>query len=137
MEVTVGKYHFIITENVNTWNNMVINKTYAIGGNISDCANIYVNFNNNVAISANMQQLEQCSLGEPLDKGTGSIIMIKTLLSHIKHLYPQLGEITFDDMSSITVPEATEEDIEKNKSRVKKKKHKLGSNAVVLFIYCI
>jgi hypothetical protein len=57
---------------------------------------------------------EECSLYEPLDRGEGSIIMIKTLLIHIKSLHPELKKIRFDDMSSIEC--ATDEDLEKNRS---------------------
>ena len=109
-----------------------VNKTYKIGGNIADCANISINFTNNIATSANMPHImydEECSIGNVLDKGTGSIIMVKTLLQYIKQLYPHLVEVAFDDMSSIEC--STEEDIEKNKTRIRKK----GTNLVPMPLY--
>ncbi len=76
-----------------------------------------------------MPHLEECSIGNTLDRGNGSIIMIKTLLLHIKQLYPNLSGVTFDDMSSIEC--GTEEDIEKNKTRIRKK----GTNLVPMPLY--
>jgi hypothetical protein len=72
---------------------------------------------------------EECSLYEPLGRGEGSIIMIKTLLTHIKSLHPELKKIRFDDMSSIEC--ATDEDLEKNRSRPIKK----GTNLVPMPLY--
>ena len=64
-----------------------------IGGNIRDCVNISVQFDNNVAVSGSIPHAmyhEECSLYAPLGRGEGSIIMIKTLLMHIKSLHPEL-----------------------------------------------
>lgn len=82
MEVRVGNYLFVISESVNVWNGTIINKTYKIGGNIADCANVSVNFINNIAVSANIPYImydEECSIDNTLDKGTGSMIMITHL----------------------------------------------------------
>jgi len=49
-----------------------------------------------VAVSASMPHAmydEECSLYEPLGRGEGSIIMIKTLLTHIKSLHPELKKL--------------------------------------------
>ena len=119
MEVKKGKYTFFITNNIETWNGVITGINYKIGGNIRDCVNISVQFDNNVAVSAYIPHTEECSLYEPLGRGEGSIIMIKTLLTHIKSLHPELKKIRFDDMSSIEC--ATDEDLEKNRSRQIKK----------------
>ena len=37
MEVKVGKYTFVITENIESWNGITTNINYKIGGNIRDC----------------------------------------------------------------------------------------------------
>jgi hypothetical protein len=127
MEVKNGKYTFFITNNIETWNGVITGINYKIGGNIRDCVNISVQFDNNVAVSASIPHAmydEECSLYEPLARGEGSIIMIKTLLMHIKSLHPELKKIKFDDMSSIEC--ATDKDLEKNRSRPIKK----GTNLV-------
>ena len=144
MEVKKGKYTFFITNNIETWNGVITGINYKIGGNIRDCVNISVQFDNNVAVSASIPHAmydEECSLYEPLGRGEGSIIMIKTLLMHIKSLHPELKKIRFDDMSSIecatrgcdgaehvvtdpeyeTLVEYSDEDLEKNRSRPIKK----------------
>ena len=87
MEVKKGKYTFFITNNIETWNGVITGINYKIGGNIRDCLNISVQFDNNVAVSASIPHAmydEECSLYAPLGRGDGSIIMIKTLLIHIK-----------------------------------------------------
>ena len=86
MEVKNGKYTFFITNNIETWNGVITGINYKIGGNIRDCVNISVQFDNNVAVSASIPHAEECSLYEPLGRGEGSIIMIKTLLMHITPL---------------------------------------------------
>jgi len=114
MEVKKGNYTFFITNNIETWNGVITGINYKICGNIRDCVNISVQLDNNVAVSASIPPTmydEECSLYEPLGRGEGSIIMIKTLLIHIKSLHPELEKIRFDDMSSIEC--ATHEDLEK------------------------
>ena len=37
MEVKVGKYTFVITKNIESWNGITTNINYKIGGNIRDC----------------------------------------------------------------------------------------------------
>ena len=154
MEVKNGKYTFFITNNIETWNGVITGINYKIGGNIRDCVNISVQFDNNVAVSASIPHAmyeEECSLYEPLGRGEGSIIMIKTLLMHIKSLHPELKKIRFDDMSSIecatrgcdgaervvtdpeygTLVEYSDEDLEKNRSKPRKK----GTNLVPMPLY--
>lgn len=129
MEIKVGKYTFVITENVDTWNGITTNINYKIGGNIQDCVNISVQFENNIAVSASMPHIlydEECSLYEPLGRGDGSVVMITTILRHIKTLYPQIKKIKFDDMSSIEC--ATEEELQR-------KTRKKGTNLVPMPLY--
>jgi hypothetical protein len=131
MEVKKGKYTFFITNNIETWNGVITGINYKICGNIRDCVNISVQFDNNVAVSASIQQAmydEELSLYEPLGRGEGSIIMIKTLLMHIKSLHPELKKIRFDDMSSIEC--TSDKDIENNRSRLIKK----GTNLPLYYL---
>lgn len=59
-----------------------------------------------------------CSIDKPLEKGSGAIIMIKTLLNYVYSQIPTLTHIKFDDKSSIEC--ATEEEVKKG-SRFRKK----------------
>ena len=54
MDVKKGKYTFFITNNIETWNGVITGINYKICGNIRDCVNISVHFDNNVAISASI-----------------------------------------------------------------------------------
>ena len=123
MEVKKGKYTFVITNNIETWNGVITGINYKICGNIRDCVNISVQIDNNVAVSASIPHAEEFSIYEPHGRGEGSIIMIKTLLTHIKRLHPELKKIRFDDMSSIECAtrgcdgaERVVTDLEKNRS---------------------
>jgi hypothetical protein len=133
MEVKKGKYTFFITNSVDTWNGIITGINYKIRGNIRDCLNISVQIDNNIAVSAYipdiMYEEEECSLYEPLGRGEGSFIMIKTLLVHIKSLHSELKKIKFDDMSSIEC--TTDEDLEKNRLMPRKK----GTNLVQMPLY--
>ena len=124
MEVKKGRYTFFITNNIETWNGVITGINYKIGGNIRDCVTISVQFDNNVAVSAFIPH-EECPLYEPIGRCEGSIIMIKTLLMHIKSLHPELKKIRFDDMSSIEC--ITDDDLEKNRSSSIKKRTNLVS----------
>jgi hypothetical protein len=131
MEVKKGKYTFFIMNNIETWNGVITGINYKISGNIRDCVNISVQIDNNVAVSASIQHAiydEELSLYGPLGRGEGSIIMIKTLLMHIKSLHPELKKIRFDDMSSIEC--TSDKDIENNRSRLIKK----GTNLPLYYL---
>lgn len=120
MQIKEGKYTFEITSSPDSWNGKttgVVN--YKIGGNIPDCVNISVELDNNSASMPHAMFDEECSLHEPLGRGEGSVIMIRTLLRHIKKMHPKLTKIKFDDMSSIEC--ATDEELERNRSRPRKK----------------
>ena len=60
----------------------------------------------------------ECSFVNPLEKGSGTIIMIKALLQYVYKEIPSLTHIKFDDKSSIEC--ATEEELQKS-SRFRKK----------------
>lgn len=60
----------------------------------------------------------ECSLDKPLEKGSGAIIMIKTLLNYVYSQLPTLAHIKFDDKSSIEC--ATEEEVKRG-SKYRKK----------------
>ena len=132
MQVKAGKYNFVITENPSIYNGEKIGTFFKIGGMTDNCVNISVEIKNNIAVSASMPYAmydEQCSFIEPLGRGDGSIIMIRTLLSHIKKMFPELREVKFDDMSSIEC--ATEEDFQRNRSKIRNS----GSTLVPMPLY--
>ena len=79
-----------------------------IGGNYLDCVSIFINYNNNNPLNANMPHAEKCEITH-IDKGDVSRIMIKTILEYIKQNYPTIKEINYDDMSSIEC--ATDEEL--------------------------
>ena len=82
--ITVGKYTFNIKDNIlQTPDGMIYSRSFKIGGNYSDCVNVSITYDRyNNPVSAKIPTLiydPECSLTAPLDKGEGTIIMIKTL----------------------------------------------------------
>ena len=92
-----------------------------IGGTYPDCVNISVIYENNTPVDACMPNLfsdPECSFYQPLDKGDGTIRMIKTLLNYVYTQLPTLAYVKFDDKSSIEC--ATKEELKKG-SRFRKR----------------
>ena len=69
----------------------------------------------------------ECSLDIPLDRGSGSIIMIKTLLSHIHTKIPEVRIFKFEDKSTIEC--GTEDE------KHQKRKRKRGTHAYPAPLY--
>jgi hypothetical protein len=104
--INVGKYKFNIIDNIlKTDEGKIYNRNFKIGGNYSDCVNISISYDKyNNPISAKIPTLvhdEECSISSPLDKGEGTIQMIKTLLRYIKAKIPEINEFVFEDKSNI------------------------------------
>ena len=81
-----------------------------------------ITYNQNQPVSACIPYVvydPDCSIDIPLDRGQGSVIMIKTLLQYIHRQIPSIKEISFEDKSNIEC--ATEYEIQKKGSRVRKK----------------
>jgi hypothetical protein len=134
--IDVGKYRFNIEDNTSTTSDGVIyNRNFKIGGNYKDCVNVSITYDNyNKPISAKIPTLvydEECSKSAPLDRGEGTIIMIKTLLRYINNKIPEIEEFVFEDKSNIEC--GTEE--EKHQKRHRKR----GTHArpVVLYYFSI
>ena len=91
-------------------------KSVKIGGNYPDCVNISISYSGDIPVSAYIPILvynEECSMETPLDRGGGSIIMIKELLTYVKQKIPEIKNINFEDLSQIDC--ANIEEIEKYK----------------------
>lgn len=129
-----GPYSFRIRDNT-LWSSdkkTIYSRNFKIGGNtIADCVNVSVIYKNGVIDYAYIPTLlydPDCSLTQPLDKGGGTAIMIKTLLSYVSSQIPSLTHISFDDMSNIEC--ATEEELHKG-SRFRKR----GTNVKPMPLY--
>jgi hypothetical protein len=120
--ITQGKYTFQITDNTLSLRDQIYSRNFKIGGNYPDCVNVSITYQNNLPVSASIPHVvydPECSIHTPLDRGQGSVIMIKTLLQYIHTQIPTLTEVRFEDKSSIEC--ATEQEIETKGSRFRKK----------------
>ena len=129
-EVNVGKYKFIITDNTLSAREEIYCRNFKIGGNHSDCVNVSISYKNNEPISASMPHIiydPECSMDTPLDRGGGSVIMIKTLLQHIHAELPSITEMLFEDKSNIECAS----EIQKNAAIARKR----GTNIYPIPLY--
>ena len=121
--VTSGPYKFQIIDNTmfSRDKTEIYSRSFKIGGSYPDCVNISIIYENNKPVDATMPILlsdTECSFDRPLEKGSGAIIMIKTLLNYVYTQLPTLTHIKFDDKSNIEC--ANEEELKKG-SRFRKK----------------
>jgi len=101
-----GKYEFKITENKLLYGaDRIISHTYRIGGNYDNCISVSYTYNNNKPISAKIPHAlyePECSIAPPpLEKGAGTVLMLKTLLKYVYSRNPTVHIFSFDDMSHI------------------------------------
>lgn len=131
--VNSGKYKFQITDNTLSVREQIYSRNFKIGStNNPDCMNVSITYRNNLPFSASIPHVlydPECAIDLPLDRGQGSIIMIKTLLKHIHKTLPMIKEIYFEDKSSIEC--ATEIEIERKGSRFRKR----GTNVYPIPLY--
>ena len=104
--VKSGEYTFQIIDNTlfSRDKTEIYSRNFKIGGNYPDCVNVSIIYKNNKpydAIMPNLLSDTECSFDKPLEKGGGSIIMIKTLLQYVYSQIPTLTHIRFDDKSNI------------------------------------
>ena len=104
--INIGKYSFNINDNISkTQEGLIYSRNFQIGGKYSDCVNVSIKYGSNgKAISAKIPTLvynEDCSLTTPLDRGEGTVLMIKTLLKYINNKIPEINEFVFEDKSNI------------------------------------
>lgn len=128
----VGKYKFRIIDREEKNEGVTYSRGFKIGGmEYSDCVNVSITYDvYGNPISAKIPTLvyvPECSFTTPLERGEGSVTIIKTLLRHINRLLPTITTFEFEDMSSIEC--GTEE--EKHQKRHRKK----GTHAVPTTLY--
>lgn len=102
--VKAGKYNFKITEKRMAFGDRIISHTFKIGGDYDNCISVSYTYNNNKPVSAKIPHAlyePECSVGSDLEKGAGTIIMLKTLLKYVYSKIPTVQTFTFEDMSNI------------------------------------
>lgn len=112
--VPVGKYKFKITETIMAFEDRIISHTFKIGGDYDNCISVSYTYNNNKPVSATIPHAlyePECSTENPLEKGEGTVIMLKTLLKHVYSKIPTIHIFSFDDMSNI---DCVEKDLKKS-----------------------
>ena len=130
-DIPVDPYLFTIIDRTNTHKGNIISRNFKIGGGYSDCVNVSIQYDDHShPISGKIQTIvydEECSKEVPLERGEGSITMIKTLLRHIHKMIPEIASFSFDDMSAVECGT----DDEKKQSRHRKR----GSHARPVSLY--
>lgn len=116
--VISGNYNFLITD-VSTPNREgnIGTRSFSIGGTYEDCINISYLYCDNEPISAKITTVDyepECALNMNLEKGGGTVIMLKTLLYHAFKEIPSISLFDFDDMSNI---DCIEKDMSKDPPR--------------------
>jgi len=130
-DIPVGPYLFTIIDRTSMHKGGIISRNFKIGGDYSDCVNVSIQYDDHShPISGKIQTIvydEECSKEVPLERGEGSITMIKTLLRHIHKMIPEIASFSFDDMSAVECGT----DDEKRQSRHRKR----GSHARPVSLY--
>lgn len=121
-KIRVGKYNFKIIDRTENYYGYISSRNFKIGGNYPDCVNISVSYQNDIPVSLYIVYDDECSFETPLDRGQGTIIMIKTLLNYVHKELPSIREVGFEDKSQI---ECATEDEKKSKRTRFQKKHSL------------
>ena len=115
MNTIDNEYYKIKTENYSFY--LIINKniathTITIGGKKEACVNISVNTEKSLAVQRKFHKLDTatipilgwdslCSIDKPLERGSGTLHMIKTILSETQKRYPYITNYTLTDNSHI------------------------------------
>ena len=129
--VNVGKYKFQIIDNTLLLRDEIYCRNVKIGGNYSDCISVSISYKDNRPDSASIPYIvydPECSFEVFLDRGEGSVIMIKTLLKYIHEQIPTITEVNFQDNSNIEC--ANETEIQKGSKHRKK-----GTNLYPIPLY--
>jgi hypothetical protein len=102
--VTSGKYKFKIYENILSYEGKIFSRNFKIGGDYDDCVNLSYTYSNGLPISAKLPHLmyePECAVDMILQRGEGSIQLIKKLLYYAYEKINQVYLFEFEDMSSI------------------------------------
>lgn len=87
---------------------MVISHTIKLGGKYNDCVNISYKYQNGEPVSVSIPHLlyePECDLHVDLEKGGGTVAMIRAAIKYAYSQVPSLTEFHFDDMSHIDCQE--------------------------------
>ena len=131
-EIKVGNYTFLIKDNTHYYDDRILYRNFSIGGADTVCVDVSITYKNNEPYSASIPYLlhnPDCSIDFPLEKGKGTIIMIKTFLEYIHNKIPSIKEFHFEDKSQIE--SASQEEIEIKGSKNMKK----GTNFIPIPLY--
>lgn len=103
--IKINGYTFKITETKMIYGgDRIISHTFKIGGDYDNCIGVSYTYNNNKPVSAKIPHAlyePECSIGSNLEKGIGTVLMMKTLLRYVHNKIPSITTFQFDDMSHI------------------------------------
>jgi hypothetical protein len=102
--ITANGKQFRVKETIMKYGDRILSHTFKLGGDYDDCVNVTLFYENDQPIHGKIPYIEhdeKCAIGSTLDRGSGTILMIKTLLRHIHKKYPAVTRFKFDDMSHI------------------------------------
>ena len=102
--INVDKYTFQITDDTLSTREQIYCRNFKISDNNSHYINVSISYSQNEPVSASITKIvydEDCSIDTHLDRGEGSITMIKTLLQYIHKQLPTITEVNFEDNSNI------------------------------------
>jgi len=104
-DIAVGPYRFTIVDSEQRYNERILGRMFTMGGTYPDCVNVSIQYDaENRPIHASIPYVtsdRDCSKGAPLDRGQGSVLMVKTLLRYVHETIPSITRFSFDDMSNI------------------------------------
>lgn len=104
--ININGYSFKITENKLLYGgDRIISHTFKIGGDYNNCISVSYKYDmNNKPISAKIPHAlyePECAIGSKLERGSGTVLMLKTLLQYVHKQLPTITLFEFDDMSHI------------------------------------
>ena len=118
-DIEVAPYTFHIIDNYSMEGYKIISRNFKIGG--IDCVNVSVTYDDNKnPIDAKIQTLmydPECSKKRQLDRGKGSVLIIKTLLQYIHNEIPSITLFEFQDASNIECGTEIEQKSKKHRKR--------------------
>lgn len=104
-DMTLGSYRFTIVDSEQKYGSRILGRTFKMGGTYPDCVNVSIAYDSQgQPIRASIPHImsdPECSKGAPLDRGGGSVLMLKALLRHVHERIPSITRFSFDDMSHI------------------------------------
>lgn len=99
-----GKWTFDAYANKSIYNDRIISHTIKIGGKYADCVNISYRYHDNKPVSVSIPHLlyePECDAVLDLEKGGGTVAMIRAAVKFAHSQVPELENFQFDDMSHI------------------------------------